>query len=117
MCRYTRLEVSPCEVSVDDAHRRLAAGDAVPHDVREAEEFLAGHVRGAVHVPLGELSERLAQLDRGRGYVAICRSGGRAAQATAYLTGLGYDVVNMGGGMKAWHAAGLAIEPEGGSIA
>lgn len=74
-------------------------------DVREGFEWDAGHIDGALHVPLGELSGRLADLPDGQTLV-VCKVGGRSGQAVAWLAQQGYDVVNLDGGMLEWEAAG-----------
>ena len=91
------------------------ADDAVIVDVREANEWAAGHAPNAVHIPLGDLPSRLADLpDTDAGTVAVtCRSGGRSSRAVAWLTQQGYDVANLDGGMKAWQSAGKPLEGEG----
>ncbi|MBB2987438.1 rhodanese-like domain-containing protein [Terracoccus luteus] len=91
------------------------ADDAVIIDVREANEWAAGHAPNAVHIPLGDLPSRLADLpDTDAGTVAVtCRSGGRSSRAVAWLTQQGYDVANLDGGMKAWESAGKPLEGEG----
>lgn len=76
-------------------------------DVREYEEWMAGHVDGAVHVPMQELPARLAELPNDRQIVCICRSGNRSGQVTAFLLRQGFDAVNMTGGMRAWDAEQL----------
>lgn len=80
--------------------------DLVVLDVREPHEWEAGHVEGAVHVPLGEVPERAGELDPQKRTLVVCHLGGRSARATAYLQQLGHDVVNLEGGMDAWQAAG-----------
>jgi rhodanese-related sulfurtransferase len=80
--------------------------DLVVLDVREDHEWEAGHVEGAVHVPLGEVPERAGELDPQKRTLVVCHLGGRSARATAYLQQLGHDVVNLDGGMDAWQAAG-----------
>ena len=87
------------------------ADDAVVIDVREPNEWAAGHAPGAVHIPLGDLPMRLDDLpDTDSGPVAVvCRSGGRSGQAVAWLAQQGFDVVNLEGGMKAWQAAGKPL--------
>jgi rhodanese-related sulfurtransferase len=82
--------------------------DAVILDVREQDEWDAGHAPGAVHIPLSELPQRLEQLpDTDEGTLAVvCRSGGRSSRAVAWLTQQGFDVANLEGGMRAWQAAG-----------
>jgi rhodanese-related sulfurtransferase len=91
------------------------ADDAVIIDVREANEWAAGHAPNAVHIPLGDLPSRLADLpDTDAGTVAVtCRSGGRSSRAVAWLTQQGYDVANLDGGMKAWESAGKPLDGEG----
>jgi rhodanese-related sulfurtransferase len=78
-------------------------------DVREAEEWTAGHAPRARHIPLGELPARAAELDNEARVVCICRSGNRSGRATAWLRANGIDAVNMAGGMGAWDAAGLPV--------
>ncbi|WP_344247333.1 rhodanese-like domain-containing protein [Isoptericola hypogeus] len=80
-------------------------------DVREQDEWDAGHAPGAVHIPLGELSVRYGELDAGAPVFVVCRTGGRSAQATRFLVeGVGYDAVNLDGGMVAWARRGLPVE-------
>lgn len=93
--------------SVDAA---AVPSDGLVLDVREDDEWAAGHVEGALHVPMsdfvarfGEVTEALA--DGGRAYV-MCRVGGRSAQVTQYLVQQGIDAVNIEGGMLAWDGAG-----------
>ena len=82
-------------------------------DVREADEFTGplGHIAGAVLIPLGELAARVDELQRGRPVVAVCRAGGRSAQATAILQQAGFaDIANLNGGMLRWRAEGYPVE-------
>lgn len=72
-------------------------------DVREDEEVAQGMIQGAVHIPLGELPERLDEIDKSKSYIMICRSSGRSGRACEFLEGQGYDVTNMVGGMLDWH--------------
>ncbi|MEO9322428.1 rhodanese-like domain-containing protein [Nocardioides sp. C4-1] len=81
-------------------------------DVREDVEWRAGHIDGAVHVPLGELAGRLGDLPEGQTLV-VCKVGGRSGQAVAWLAQQGYDVVNLDGGMLEWQAAGRPMVAEG----
>lgn len=83
-------------------------------DVREQSEWDAGHIDGAVHVPLGELSERLTEVGDGQTLV-VCKVGGRSGQAVAWLAEQGYDVVNLDGGMLEWQAAGRPMVSETGA--
>jgi rhodanese-related sulfurtransferase len=80
--------------------------DAWLLDVREPYEWQAGHVEGAVHVPMGELLERLGEVPTDREVVVVCKVGGRSAQVVQYLNQAGWSAVNLDGGMYAWAAAG-----------
>lgn len=82
-------------------------------DVREPAEFNAelGHIRGARLIPLGELSQRLGELDKTKPIIAVCRSGARSARATLMLLQSGFArVANLSGGMLRWRAQSLAVE-------
>ena len=94
------------EVDAEEGRRRVDAG-ALLLDVREPDEWEAGHATDAAHVPLRTLPAN--RPPEGREIVVICRSGGRSAQATAALRQWGYDAVNLAGGMKAWAGAGLPM--------
>ncbi|MFE9663038.1 rhodanese-like domain-containing protein [Streptomyces sp. NPDC005955] len=95
----------------------LADGDFLL-DVREADEWEAGHAHGALHIPMSEFVARYGELtdaapQDGRVHV-ICRSGGRSAQVTAYLVNQGLDAVNVEGGMQFWEAVGRpVVTPQG----
>ncbi len=71
-------------------------------DVREDDEWTAGRIDGAVHIPLGELERRVSELDRNRPIVTVCRSGGRAGGAAEFLSGAGLHAEVMDGGMTQW---------------
>lgn len=74
-------------------------------DVREPAEVAAGKIPGAVNIPLGLMEFRMSELDKGKEYIMVCRSGGRSSQATNFLDNQGYTVINMDGGMMAWEGA------------
>lgn len=95
------------DVDVAEAARLAAAGLALLVDVREDDEWAAGHAPPAVHVPLGRLPQ--TPLPRDRPVLAICQSGNRSARAAALLLARGVDARNVAGGMQAWQAAGLAV--------
>jgi rhodanese-related sulfurtransferase len=78
-------------------------------DVRDAYEWSAGHVEGAVHIPLGWLPQQLDALDRDRPVAVICRSGNRSASATRFLRAQGFDAHNVAGGMVVWSMHGLPV--------
>jgi len=84
-------------------------------DVREAPEFIdkLGHLHGARLVPLSQLTERMAEFDRERPIVAVCRSGVRSAQASVMLTKAGFGkVANLAGGMLRWKSEALPVETD-----
>lgn len=89
-------------------------------DVREDDEWEAGHAEGALHIPMSEFVARYGELtdaapDAGKVYV-LCRVGGRSAQVAQYLIQQGIDAVNVAGGMQAWEAAGHPVsDGKGGS--
>ena len=87
--------------------------NAVVIDVREHQEWAEGHVPGARHIPLGDLSKYLRELEKHKGHhvICLCRSGMRSARAAALLKKAGYDnVYNLKGGIGAWRGAGLPVE-------
>jgi rhodanese-related sulfurtransferase len=90
------------------------APDAVFLDVREPAEWRAGHIEGALHIPLADVPARLGELPAESEVVVVCRSGGRSARATGWLVQNGYDVVNLEGGMGAWADAGREMVSETG---
>lgn len=82
-------------------------------DVREDVEWQAGHIPGALHIPLSEIGARLGDVPLEK-ILVVCKVGGRSAQATAWLSEQGRDVVNLDGGMLDWDAAGRAMVSETG---
>ena len=97
-------------VDVHEASRRQSAG-ALLVDVRQPDEWSAGHAPNAKLIPLGSLASRLAEVPRDREVLLICRSGNRSGSAQRQLLQLGYEqVFNVSGGMHAWAGAGLPIE-------
>ncbi|MFC9325774.1 rhodanese-like domain-containing protein [Kitasatospora sp. NPDC057015] len=90
--------------------------DAELLDVREQDEWDAGHVDGARHIPIGEVVARIGELPDGKLYV-LCRVGGRSAQVVQYLVQQGMDAVNVDGGMFAWEGAGRPMVGSGGAEA
>jgi len=92
--------------------------DAYLLDVREPDEWSAGHAPDAVHLPMMEVPARLEEIPRDGDVVVVCRSGGRSGQVVAYLQHQGYDnVVNLDGGMLDWAAAGRPMISEDGQPA
>lgn len=84
-------------------------------DVREPHEWHAGHIEGARHIPMGDLSHRQDEIATDRKVVCVCRSGARSGQVADALAQAGYDAENMDGGMQAWDEQGLPFVAEDGS--
>lgn len=84
-------------------------------DVREDDEWAAGRIEGAIHIPLGDLPARLGELDRDRPVVTVCRTGGRAGKAAEQLTAAGLSTAVMDGGMQQWEREQQPLSaPDGG---
>jgi len=96
------------EIAIDEAIERAAAGTLLI-DVREQDEWDAGHSPDARLVPLSELQSRLPELPTDQPVLVICHSGGRSLRATAFLRSQGVDAVNVMGGMTAWAQVGGAL--------
>src|SRR4051812_31601232 len=96
------------EIDVDELADRMSGGVVVV-DVREPDEYQAGHVPGAVLVPLSDLAERVDDVPAGQPVVVICKSGGRSMRACEYLTNFGRDVTNVAGGTLAWVRSGRDV--------
>lgn len=89
--------------------------DALVVDVREPDEWSAGHAPGAVHIPMGDIPARLDELpSTDESLPVVCRSGGRSGRAVQWLVQQGFDVVNVDGGMQSWQRAGKPMTSEGG---
>jgi rhodanese-related sulfurtransferase len=97
------------EIAIDQVAAALDRG-AVVIDVREPAEFREGHLPGAVNIPMGQLTRRLDELDRGRPVYVVCASGNRSGAMVDVLTAAGYDATNVAGGTSAWIRAGRPIE-------
>jgi rhodanese-related sulfurtransferase len=101
-------------VTLAELDQVLAAG-AVFLDVREPEEWDAGHAPDATWIPMSELGQRFDDVPRDRRIVAVCRSGARSERVTQALAQRGYDAVNLEGGMQAWEADGRPGVTDGGA--
>jgi rhodanese-related sulfurtransferase len=100
-------------ITAVEANGLLSGQKAVIVDVREDSEWNEQHIPGAIHIPLGQLNERLAELKQYKDspVIAQCRSGKRSAKAADVLTSAGFSkVYNLEGGILAWDKAGLKTE-------
>ena len=92
--------------------------DAYLLDVREPDEWAAGHAADAHHLPMMEIPARIAEVPTDTEVVVVCRSGARSGQVVSYLMGNGWDnVSNLDGGMHGWAAAGRDVVSEDGQAA
>jgi len=91
-------------MTVTELKSRLDAGEKpVVLDVREASELaIARYPMDVLHIPLGQLPNRLSEIPAGAEVVCACRSGARSAQAAAFLRQKGLKAVNLDGGILAW---------------
>lgn len=96
------------EVEVDELEAMLASGARL-FDVRETDEYVDGHVPGAVHIALGGVPDRIASFAGEGAALLICRSGGRSLRACEFLAEHGVEAINVAGGTLAWVASGRAV--------
>ncbi|MBM7660468.1 rhodanese-related sulfurtransferase [Bacillus mesophilus] len=86
-----------------ELQEKLAKGENLELiDVREDEEVAQGVIPGVKHIPMGQIPERMSELDPEKEYIFICRSGRRSENVCYYLQDQGYKCVNMVGGMLEW---------------
>jgi rhodanese-related sulfurtransferase len=83
-------------------------------DVREDDEWAAGHIAGSTHVPMSELVQRVAEVPAADPLLVVCRVGARSAQVAAWLRGQGRDAHNLTGGLLSWSAAGRPLVTDSG---
>ena len=96
------------EVNVAELEAALHAGARVV-DVRETDEYLSGHVPGAVHVALGTVADHVDKFRGDTPVYVVCRSGARSMRACEYLAGLGIEAANVAGGTLDWVANGRQV--------
>lgn len=84
-------------------------------DIRESDEWSAGHAPMAVHIPLSDLAAKATELSATHPTLFICRSGRRSDHAVGALVKAGYNAINLAGGMQAWQQAGGSVVREDGT--
>jgi rhodanese-related sulfurtransferase len=92
------------EIDIDTLEERMAEGVVVV-EVREDDEYLDGHVGGAVLIPLGTVPDRVGEIPTDQPVLVICARGGRSARAVEFLRAKGIDATNVAGGTLAWIAS------------
>jgi rhodanese-related sulfurtransferase len=95
--------------------KQAVAKGALVLDVRKDDEWAAGRLANAVHIPLAQVQDRAGELPKGRLVVTVCKDGGRSYKAAYALRQAGYDAVNLAGGLTAWAAAGLPVVTDSGA--
>ena len=101
------------EVETSQAVQLINRRDAVVIDVRDAEEYKAGHITNARHIPAGELGARVKELEKvkTKPIIVVCARGNRSAAAAAQLRKLGFaEVLSLRGGIAAWQQANMPLE-------
>ena len=98
--------MSAPEISIDELAAARAAGAVPLVDVRQPEEYEAGHVPGAKLIPMGDVVARVGELPVDGPVYVICQTGGRSQRAADYLRSVGIEAYNIAGGTKAWVEAG-----------
>lgn len=108
---FAESEAPSIEATALNARR--ASGDApVIIDVRTAGEYAAGHIPGAINIPFDQVAERISEVDAPNGVALYCMLGPRARKGELALLLAGYPLVlHLEGGLAAWRAAGLPVEP------
>ena len=101
-------DTRPTEVDVKQLATALEHG-ATLVDVREANEYVDGHVPGAVLIPMGQLPSRVTELDLGAPVYVVCASGNRSAAMTAFLTRVGFTAYSVAGGTSDWARSGRNV--------
>ena len=105
--------VPTTDIDPATAQQLISTGKVTLIDVREDNEWAAGHAPHATHIPLGALDPAAFRADQE--LIAVCRSGGRSGKATRRLRAAGLTVYNLTGGMQAWAAAGLPVRRDDGT--
>lgn len=100
---FSRFKVP--SVSAAEA-RDLVRSGAQLIDVRENNEWNAGHAPQALHVPSGQINAKVNRLKKDKDIIVVCRSGNRSRGVTSQLRQMGYEAFNLSGGMRAWQSAG-----------
>jgi len=91
-------EITPAEFVA----RRQRGEDLTLLDVREDWELGVASVPGVLHIPMGDVADRVGELDKSKEVVVLCRSGRRSLEVARFLQQNGFNAVNLAGGILAW---------------
>ncbi len=105
------------DIDPDRARELVESGEVQLVDVREPYEWEAGRIAGARHIEIERLASQADTLDRDRPVLFYCRLGARSGTAAQAFRRAGYDAYSMDGGITAWDASGLPLEPDDGEVA
>jgi len=100
--------MNPVEVDIEQLEGALTAGIPLI-DVRETDEYVEGHVPGAVLLPMSEIADRAAEIPADGQVFVICHLGGRSLKVVQWLRQMGVDAWSVEGGTKAWSDSGREI--------
>jgi rhodanese-related sulfurtransferase len=106
--RHHMSETTTPEIDVEELAATHERGILV--DVREPDEYNAGHVPGATLIPMSQLANRMGEINRASPVFVICASGNRSSAMTDLLRGAGFDAVSVAGGTGAWARSGRPLE-------
>lgn len=112
MLLWPHLQTRGRKVSLLQATQMINQGKTVIVDVRDAADFAAGHVRGAINIPLKELPQRVGELEKSKSksIIIVCQTGMQSAKAAARFKQAGFqDVYSLTGGLAAWQGQGLPV--------
>ncbi len=112
MLLWPHLQTRGRKVTLLQATQMINQGKTVVLDVRNAEDFAGGHIRGALNIPLADLPKRVGELEKSRSknVIVVCQAGVNSARAGAQLGKAGFnEVYSLAGGLSAWQAQGLPV--------
>ena len=104
------------DLSPEEAAAKIEAGEIQLVDVRRDHEHAAGHLEGAVHIPLDDLPARASELDASKAILFHCKTGSRSGMATDAFRASGIEAYNLAGGLERWVDEGGALSPPGGTV-
>jgi rhodanese-related sulfurtransferase len=111
------MPVEDVEIAPERVAELMRSGDVQLVDVREPREHEAGRIAGARHIEVARLADEAGSLDPAQPVYFYCRVGGRSWMAATAFRRAGIDAYSMAGGLEAWAARGLPLEPKDGYVA